>query len=64
MPLKNKSRFVADPVNKEIKDMMKFRDILLKKFVQTRDGMDWRDAESNYTFHALDEKMDLLEFAN
>ena len=53
-------------VNKEIKDMMKFRDILLKRFVQTRDGTDWRnfkqsrdrvkkmlrDAENNiYTFH-------------
>ena len=52
-------------VNKEIKDMMKFRDILLKKFVQTHDEMDWcnfkqsrdrvkkmlRDAENNYTFH-------------
>ena len=51
-------------VNKEIKDMMKFGDIL-KKFVQTRDERDWcnfkqsrdrfkkmlRDAENNYTFH-------------
>ena len=28
-------------VNKEIKDMIKVRDILLKKFVQTRDETDW-----------------------
>ena len=50
-------------VNKEIKDMMKFRDILLKKFVRTHEDTDWcnfesrdqvkkmlRDAENNYTF--------------
>ena len=51
-------------VHKEVKDMMKFRDILLKTFVRTHDDTDWcnfesrdhvkkmlRDAENNYTFN-------------
>lgn len=52
-------------LDRNYRPMMKFRDIILKTFVQTRDETDWcnfkqsrdrvkkmlRDAENSYTFH-------------